>query len=623
MSFYVKAHEVRFRSPTVITSLHVCLIVLLGMVCYYTSLSVPFMFDDFISIVNNPDVIGGKSLWNILLHGGSRRIADISFAINYRFLGLQVVGFHATNIAIHLSVAIVLYFLSASLLDALQMVYPPGAPDTRVSVPVTKRFIPLATALVFVCHPLQTQAVTYLVQRHTSLATLFYLLALLSYIKGRMSLERNDPQSRVLLWFSILAVSALLALHTKQIAYSLPLMIIMLELGLFRGRQLKRSLIVVAATGIVLFLSILLPVLLNGSLASVMFDLRHLTSEDLYLSRTSYFLTQSRVLVTYLRLLVLPVHQNLDYDYPIFASIWNAEVIASLFMHVILLTSAFVLYRRSENQLTLTNNPYGHIQRVIAIGIAWFYIGLIIESSFIPITDVIMEHRVYLPSVGFCLALAAFAQFSCSKFHIGVRFRWLALTAVCLIFSMATIARNRLWSDDMRFWQDVANKSPHKGRVTSNLGWAYLNHDKYEIALRLFVDAIRHDLRTDDNTWIMLNSALKGIKRYPGRFLTGEEYLTPAGKVDLRWYSRFNSIKFNNMGLALEYLGCPEEALKWYVESLNASPDFDLAWFNLGLLSARLGNTKQGNEAILKLETLNPGLANNLASYIRNSPHSP
>jgi tetratricopeptide (TPR) repeat protein len=114
-----------------------------------------------------------------------------------------------------------------------------------------------------------------------------------------------------------------------------------------------------------------------------------------------------------------------------------------------------------------------------------------------------------------------------------------------------------------------------------------------------------------------LGRSLQGMNLYQGRFTSGMEYLTPGGEIDFRWYRQFNSSEFNNMGLACEFVGQPEEALNWYIQSVNMNPDFDLAWFNLGLLSARLGNYPQRDKALLKLHTLNPALANKLTGDIR------
>lgn len=616
MNIDARAANAGLCSPAMLTALHLGLIMLLGLACYCNTFSVPLMFDDFSSIVKNPDITGGKSLWDILLHGGSRRIADMSFILNYRAHGLELAGYHSINLAIHLTVTVVLYFLTTALLAALVRLNSAAVPASAQAGPLTERFIPLATALIFVCHPLQTQAVTYIVQRHTSLATLFYLLALLAYLKGRIALEQYGVTAHVLLRGLLLALLSLLAFHTKQITYTLPLMIVMLELSLFRGRQFKRLLGVTALITVLLLITLIVPALLGGSLTEVMFDLRHATSEDLYFTRSSYALTQLRVVVTYLRLLIVPLGQNLDYDYPLSTSLLNIDVMASLFLHITLLTTAFLLYRRSQCRGNAADGHGRSALRLIAIGITWFYLALMVESSFIPITDVIMEHRVYLPSVGFCLAAAALLRLLCRRLQNGWRWQWLALTAICLVFSVMTVARNHVWSDDLRFWQDAADKSPRKGRVVSNLGIAHLKRGQYQIALRLFVEAIKLDMRLE-SAWFSLGWTLKGMDVFPGRFSTGEEYMSGDRTADMRWYRQRNSSEFNNMGLSCEFVGEPEHALKWYVQSVSMNPDFDLAWYNLGLLAARLGNTAQSEAALLKLKKLNPALAGILAGYIR------
>lgn len=616
MSVSAQVYKPGFCRPGTVTALHVCLIMLLGLLCYSNSFSVPFMFDDFASIIRNPDISGGRSLLDILTHGGSRRIADISFLFNYRLHGLQPAGYHVVNLAIHITAALVLYFLTVSLLDSLRLVYSSAESETTEAAPGMERFIPLAAALIFVSHPLQTQAVTYIVQRHTSLATLFYLLTVLAYLKCRICLEQNGLKPGVLLWGFIATAMSLLAFHTKQITFTIPLMIVMLELSLFRGRFFKRFLIVNGLIGGGLFLTLLLPALLSGTVSDAMLDLRHATAEDLYFSRSSYFLTQIRVVATYLRLLVMPVQQNLDYDYPIFSSLLNAEVIASLVLHGTLLATAFLLYFRSHQQLRSADHRQGSCQRLISLGVAWFYIALIVESSFIPITDVIMEHRLYLPSAGFAIVLASLLRLLSRKFSCEQRFMWIALAVICIAFSLTTITRNRLWNDEVLFWQDAAGKSPRKGRVLSNLGVAHLKQKRFDTALRLFVAAIKLD-PTLNTARISLGSSLKGMTLYQGRFTTGMEFMTPAGDIDWRWYRRFNSTGFNNMGLASEYLGQPEEALKWYVQSVSMTPDFDLGWFNLGLLSVRLGHNAQADAALLKLQGINPDLGQKLAGYIR------
>lgn len=607
-----------FRIPGTAAGWYVFLIVILGVVCYCNSFSVPFIFDDYDAIVDNKDVFGSQNLLDILLHGGSRRIADFSFAANYKLHGLQVAGYHIINLTIHLSTAVVLFYLCTTLLEALDLYRPTSEPQANTPARSTDLFIPLAASLLFVCHPLQTQAVTYIVQRYTSLASLFYLLALLAYVKGRISFELRGFNGALAGWGLFLIGMTLLGIYTKPIFFSLPLMIFMLEFCLFHGRRLTSILMVFGVSAILLVLDIILPALLNGSSADILLDLDHATSEDLYTSRTSYFLTQLRVIVTYLRLLIFPVRQRLDYDYPEFSTLLNSDVGASLALHVVLITLAIVLFVHSRNQLSAINGQHGRSVRLIVIGIAWFYIALSVESSFIPITDVIMEHRIYLPSAGFFIAFAATLHVLVQKFKGRLlSYRWVGLATLCVLLSVITIKRNQVWGDELFFWQNEAALSPQSGRVIANLGLEYLERDNHEQALRNFVDALKLEPNLS-TVWTMLDNALDGLGCYQGRFKLNDEYLTPEGEINYRDYTQFYSNEFNNMGLANEYIGQSEEAFKWYKKSLAINPRFDLALFNLGLLSARLGIAENVKVAISKLTDINPQLASVLENNLRS-----
>ena len=580
------------------------LILLLGLVCYSTSFTVPFMFDDFDVIVFNRDISGGRSLLDILLHGGARRIADFSFAINYRLHAQQVAGYHLTNLAIHLAAAFTFYLLCTTLADILLSTY---GTDRQEQAP-TRRFMPLAAALLFVCHPIQTQAVTYIVQRHTSLATLFYLLSLLAFLKGRALYERTGLTRAVFYRGGLFFIAALLACYTKQIAFSLPLMIMLMEFMLFRGRLVKQYLLAALFVVILLFVAAFLPVVHGGTISDVVFDLRHAITETIYFPRTTYLFTQFRVIATYLRLLVLPVQQNLDYDFPLYSSLGNGAVIASLSLHVMLLASAAVLFRKAGRQPPAR----GHQFRLISLGICWFYVALLIESSFIPITDVIMEHRLYLPSAGFFIAAIAVIELAGQMLKCRQLHAWIFLAGVCGLLATATVMRNRLWSDEVAFWEDAARKSPRKGRVVGNLANVYLNSGRNDDSLRMNVAAIMLDPGLE-RAWRRLGVLLKHVPSVQGRFRTGQEYLTPEGHIDFRWFSKYNSVEYNNMALACEYLNFPQEASKWYWQSVQMDPDFDLAWLNLGLFAAKTGNATTVARALARLQSLNPVLARQLS----------
>jgi tetratricopeptide (TPR) repeat protein len=326
-----------------------------------------------------------------------------------------------------------------------------------------------------------------------------------------------------------------------------------------------------------------------------------------------YFFTQSRVIVTYIRLLFFPIGQRLDYDYELNESLFDIEVAASFALHIFLMALAATLYFRSK---TKSDNSY--LQRLIVIGIAWFYIALSVTSSFIPITDVIMEQRVYLPSAGFFIVIAAIFEMLGKKFQSVLRYRWLVLASVCLVLSGMTLQRNHVWGDELRFWRNEAKLSPESGRVFANLGFEYFERNNYEQAVRCLVEALNQEPNLSE-AWIVLNDVIEEMGLYQGRFASNDQFLTEGNDIDYKHYTKFYTNEFNTMGLATEYLGKPEEAFKWYKKSLTLNPNFDLALFNIGLLSTRLGIAGNAELAIGKLKGLNPSLADKLERAVMSA----
>lgn len=122
------------------------------------------------------------------------------------------------------------------------------------------------------------------------------------------------------------------------------------------------------------------------------------------------------------------------------------------------------------------------------------------------------------------------------------------------------------------------------------------------------IDGLKLDPDMED-AWEMLGPVLQSLNRYEGRFTDTDKYLTTEGTLDYRYYIPFYSNVFNNMGLANEFIGQPTDALSWYRKSLSINPKLDLAWFNMGLLSLRMGNTQNATLAVAKLSELNSPLA--------------
>ena len=597
--------------------LQTALIAIAGAAVYLNSLRVPFYMDDRAIFL-----IGPQNPLDTLLHGGARRIVDFTFTLNHRIHDLQETGYHLVNLAIHLSASIVLYFLVISALAALRSSFTPKN-SGAAEMGFVERFVPFFAAMLFVLHPLQTQAVTYVIQRYASLATLFYLLSALLYLRARCAAEENGAADRrSWLQGGSCLVAGILAINCKQIAATLPLMLILLEIFLFRGRLLTRRFYIVCGSVLVMVAGLGLIIWHDRSLPDLLFELRRATLEDLFISRTSYFLTQLRVVVTYLRMLCLPYGQSLIHDYPIYTTLSAVPVIVSLALHILLISAALVMFGSSRRKLLSDDWSRGALQRLAALGVVWFYVALTVESSIIPIRDVIFEHRVYLPSAGIFMTMAAVAALAAHGRKAGYRAAWCLAAVVCIILGGLTIARNHVWNDKLRLWQDTVSKSPNKALALTNLGGEYLLRQMPDKALPLFVRAV--ELNGDFQELIMgqeflVSKALQGLNVDESRFTTGEEFRRPArggdkGKVARENLPRFEALKNNNLGLAYEYLGNLDQARKAYSFAVRVNPEYDLAWFNLGLLDLRLGDRQQAGLALDRLKRLNSPLADKLAS---------
>ncbi|MBI5205082.1 MAG: tetratricopeptide repeat protein [Nitrospirae bacterium] len=479
-----------FNKPLV----HFFLIAVVGFLVYSNTFHVPFHFDDAPNIVENYKL---RDLSNSWPPSGSRWFGFLTFALNYYFGGLNVTGYHIVNLIIHIINAILIYLLVTLTLRTPYFSPPFNSPLAKGGY----RGVALFSALLFVAHPIQTQAVTYIVQRFTSLATMFYLLSLIMYIKWRESrgqraegkeqkIENRKLHATRYTLYAVSLVSAILAMKTKEIAFTLPVIITLYEFMFFEGNIKKRILYLIP----ILLTMLIIPLSFIGidkPIGDAIGELREAAQETEEIPRWSYLLTQFRVIVTYIRLLVLPINQNLDYNYPIYHPFFNPEVFLSLLF--LLLIFAFSIYLLYAKRYTLSAS------RFLSFGIFWFFITLSVESSIIPIRDVINEHRLYLPSLGIII-IFVLTTFYVLRLVIRAPLRSLTitcllLTTIIIALSMAAYQRNAVWQDEMSLWEDVVRKSPQKAKGHYNLGIAYYNKgltdmaiEHYQIALRLKPD---------------------------------------------------------------------------------------------------------------------------------------
>jgi len=565
---------------------HLCLIVIVGLIVYARTLQVPFVLDDFESIAHNPlitsfayfaDLGSGKMFFG---HAGfvSRWFGYLSFALNYRIHGLDLAGYHVANIAIHLMASLSVYWIVR--LTFRTPYFLQGRAPGRIAEQAG--FTALIAALLFVAHPLQTQAVTYLIQRLASLAALLYLVSLACYVQGRLA-GRGAGKSSIssAAWFAASLCSAFLALKTKQNSCTLPVMILLYELLFFTGTHRKRLL------GALLALSALagsagafLALRSGKPWEELLGQLDLATRLQTDMSRWDYLATQLRVIVTYLRLVVLPVGQRLEYDYPVDHSFLNGPVLFSGALLVSLVAAAFICLQRSRAWKG-SEGDASPLLRVITFGIFWFFIALSIESSIIPIADVIFEHRMYLPLAGLFMALSA--SFALASGECGALAGWPKLPAlagaagVLLLLSGLTIARNETWRSEVGLWQDNALKTPSKGGVYLNLGAAQERAGNLAGAEEAYLAA---NTLTIDQPFSRLDL---------GRLYLQSNRLDEAQKQfqDALGIDPTMGDAYNNIGKILEMKHQDDEALAEYLKAARYRPYLAAPYFNIGRLYAK------------------------------------
>jgi tetratricopeptide (TPR) repeat protein len=474
------------------TFFHVLIIVTISILAYTNTLRSPFVYDDIFLIEKNEiirnlrnfidfsEVHNLTSIVDLVCVLKSRYVVLFTFALNYKLHGLNVTGYHITNIFIHLLNGLLVYRLILLTFRT---------PIVKMSsLSGQARWIALFIALFFVAHPLQTQAVTYIWQRCTSLATLFYLLSLVLYIESRIihkdsqqaggSADHVNLRSRICYFSAIIATC--LAMYSKEIAFTLPITLCVYEFIFFKGKCLKRVgyLIPFILTMLIIPLTILSMESVwreFGEPENIVGPMRARSN----LPRYDYFLTEITVIVTYLRLVFFPVNQNLWYDYPIYSSVFKPQVILSgIFLFSILFLGGYLLYKAIFQERNVKPEF-----RLISFGIFLFFISISVESSFIPIMNVIEEHRMYLPSVGIFTAVTVLLFVLKDHYRITFKKVILCCSTVVILLSLLTYTRNAVWQDEVTLWQDVTKKAPLNYIAHGNLAQALFKKGQYNEAM--------------------------------------------------------------------------------------------------------------------------------------------
>ena len=581
--------------------IHILTIAVLGFLIYSNTFHSDFVFDDEIYIIQNPaikdfsyfldplKVLDLTQFTGDFTYAFITRIAGyFTFALNYHFHGLDVTGYHVVNLLIHIINALLVYFLIRLIFET------PFFSDITMghtsSPLLTPGVFALCSALIFVSHPVQTQAVTYIIQRWTSLATLFFLLSIFAYVKSRLSGLR--PVKYTL--YAVSFISALAAMLVKEISFTLPVMIALIEFFLFQGEYRKRVLALAPFFLTMLVIPSALFIAKGDFSLEDISDSLHTLASFPDVSRTDYLFTQFRVIVTYIRLLFLPIDQNLDYDYPVYHSFVAPPVFFSFLFLLFLFSLGIYCFFRSKDKAVEGR----HELRIISLGILWFFITLSIESSIIPIKDIIFEHRLYLPSVGFVMAVMGTVAIIIRRAGRRTVSKAIMAIIVCSVFVLggAAYARNRVWKTNVSLWEDVVKKSPSKARPHNNLGVAYDKEGRLDNAINEYLLTIQIDPAYQEahyNLGVAYDK--KGRTDDAVRELLKAIQISPA-------YGQAH----NNLGIIYGKMGRTKDAIREFLIVKQITPDSAKAYNNLGIMYARQGRTRDAIMEFLTAIQLNP-----------------
>lgn len=390
--------------------LPIIILIALCFVSYCRTFDVPFIFDDFNCVEKNPFIRDFGNYFNkvtaletyaanpgvledTLNNFITRPMVYLTFSLDYYLHGLTVAGYHFVNILIHTLNVIFVYLL---VQVTVRLLYERDVQPPPVNTPPESLKIAFLTASLFAVHPLMTNAVTYITQRMTSLVTLFYLASILLY--AYCTVCHNKSHKITFYVFSVFSCCA--AMFTKETAFTIPSMLALYDMVFCQGFLRQR---IIRLTPFLLTMAFI-PYNVIGldNSATPQVGGAFLSSLNLvnfsHISPWEYLLTQFRAVVFYLKLLLMPLGLSLEHDFRISRSFTESGVIFSLLLHLSILGYGSYLLWASRS-----DRKSNFIEKLAGFGIFWFYITLLPTSSVIPLNEMAVEYRTYLPSFGIFL----------------------------------------------------------------------------------------------------------------------------------------------------------------------------------------------------------------------------
>ncbi|OGW75633.1 MAG: hypothetical protein A2Z72_05900 [Omnitrophica bacterium RBG_13_46_9] len=561
----------------------IVLMTALGFAVYGNSLNGKFIWDDHDLIRNNlfikswfflPDVFAkhiGEGA--DVKYPSYRPFQSVSYMVDYSLWGLNVFGYHLTNILLHIFAAMALYWL-------INIIYG----DDLLS---------FFTGILFLTHPVHVEAVAYISGRADALALLFMLLCFIFYIKNIGSKKK--------IFYVIMLLSYMLALLSRENSLILPALVLLYHYAFRKKVGLKSFLPILA----IAFLYIILRLMF---LKPVSPDLASHTS--VFMRIPCFFVAVTK----YIRLMFLPFNLHMEYGNRIF-NFTDPKAILGIFMSVSLLTYGFIK-RKSGNPAFFS--------------IYWFFIALLPVSHIYPIPMAYMaEHWLYVPSIGFFLLVGHGLRLLYRSEKLNV----LALACALLIiagYSFLTIRYSACWREPTAFYERTLRYAPGSIRTIGSLANEYCSVGKTEKAIPLYEEIIIHK---PDNivgynnlgiAYIMAGRYEDAVALYKRAIAMSPAFANAYNNLGIA-YSRLGKYEdaiavhrraitlkpnfadaYNNIGIAYGMLGNYEEAIAMYGKAIELNPNNAKIYINLGDAYGNIGRKKEAIAAYEKAIEINP-----------------
>ncbi|MBI4778188.1 tetratricopeptide repeat protein [Candidatus Desantisbacteria bacterium] len=574
-------------------------IVTISILIYINILWNGFVYDDFLLIIENKRIQHWQSLFDSLWYW--RPVNTITLMLDYSLWELKPVGYHLTNIVLHALASISVYLLINTIIK-----------NTRLS---------LIIGLVFAAHPLHTEAVAPITHRQELLSMIFYALSFIFYIRKNISKW----------YFPISLIAYILAVFSKEVAaIGFPLMLIVYDLCFNKftnlSQLIKKNIKHYIPYGIVLCLFVILHMLMLKNISGTFFSGENIQRVSGHQTGSYFSLIYTTIIAFpyYIKLLIFPYNLCLDYTLSTPHSILEPDVILSLGLFLILISTTILSYRYS---------------RILFFGLSWFFLNWFPVSNLIPLSHFfIAERYMYVPSLGFCLILGmGIERLYAYKKQLSI----IMIAIILIVYSGLTIHRNLDYKSEYTIWSKTVKQNPKSTRAHMNLGIAYAREGLHNKAIAEYLEVLKinpNHVNAHDSLGVaymekgLYNEAIEEIKKViklkPDQLYAynnlgiAYEKKNECEKAIALYKKVLNtkSINYkdafmkdyaqirasNNLGVLYEKNRQYQQALQYYKNSIQINPDYAKGYENLTRICVGQKEFDNALEFAKKAAKLNP-----------------